>query len=105
MVLQTVHAVTPANVVSDLLNQAIAYVQSRAAAQDGIIGDQGYRRLGADALTLWVYDANNHHLTWGVLGAALQALRDYMSQHGHAFGTVSFSVFDGENQTGQGFIG
>ncbi len=103
--MQAVAAVTPANVVADLLDQAIAYVQNQAALQDGIIGTAGYRRLGAQALTLLAEDANHHQLTWGVLGAALQAVKEYMSQSGNSFGTAYFSIYDGDNQTGKGSIG
>lgn len=105
VVLQTVSAVTPANVVSDLLDQAITYVQTQAASHDGIIGPAGYRMLGARALTLFAQDANNHQLTWGVLGSALLAVKDYMSQSGHSFGTAWFQIFDGDNQTGTCSIG
>ena len=103
--MQFVTAVTPPTAVFDLLNQAIAYVQATAATADGDIGGEGYRRLGAQALTLSARDANNHHLTWGVLGAALEAVRDYMIQSGHGFGTAYFQIYDGDNQTGQGSIG
>lgn len=50
-------------------------------------------------------DANHHQLTWGVLGAALQAIKEYMSQSGTSFGTAYFSIYDGDNQTGKGSIG
>jgi len=104
MQMQAVAAVAPANAVSDLLDQAISYVQNQAALHDRIIGTAGYRRLGAQALTLLAGDANHHQLTWGVLGAALQAVKEYMSQSGNSFGTAYFSIFDGDNQTGKGSI-
>ena len=54
--------------------------------------------------TLHVENANNHQLTWGVLAAALGALRDYVvTQNGGGPGT--FEIFDGENQVGKGTIG
>lgn len=101
-----VQTVANPRVISDLLDQAITYVQNYISTnQDGLIGSSGYRRLGGDAITLSAYDANNHQLTWGVLGAALQAVRDFMSQSGNSFGMVYFAIFDGENQTGEGRIG
>lgn len=99
-----VQPITPASVVSNLLDRAIEAVQAIAAAHDGIIGPNGYRWLGARGLTLRAVDANNHQLTWGVLGAALEAVRDYMDHRGHSFGTAYFKIFDGENQTGEGSI-
>ena len=105
VVLQTIQAVSQPHVVSDLLTQAISYVQNIAATQDGIIGPDGYRRLGGNALTLKAYDANDHQLTWGVLGAALEAVRDYRAQSGNCFGIVVFKIFFWEKQPGPGSLG
>ena len=88
-----------------MLDRAISDIRNHINIhQDGEIGDNGFRRLGGDALTLTANDANNHHLTWGVLGAALEAVKNYMSQSDNRFGMVYFSIFDGENQTGHGSI-
>lgn len=59
--------------------------------------------LGENGYQLRVNNANNHQTTYGVLGAAVAALSDYMSQHGCATGT--FSIHDGLNQVGEGTIG
>lgn len=49
-----------------------------------------------------VSNANNHQTTWGVLAAALTALSDYMSLT--AFGEATFTIHDGGNLVGQGFV-
>lgn len=53
---------------------------------------------------LRIINTNNHQLTWGVLGAAIDALRDYMSQAVTGPGESWFSIFDGQNEVGMGTI-
>lgn len=53
---------------------------------------------GSQELT--VSDANGHQVTWGVLGAAVVALRGFMQERG--YGRVRFRIFDGENRVGTG---
>ena len=55
-------------------------------------------------LTMTVRNANNHQTTWGVLGAACWALKDFVSARG-AFQTIVFSIYDGVNQVATGTIG
>ena len=50
-------------------------------------------------------NANNHQQTWGVLGAALDAVGLFMRQNGGGAGTAIFSIFDGTNMVGTGSIG
>ena len=62
-------------------------------------------------LFIWEYqglspkerNANNHQTTWGVLGAAIEAIAGCMDQNG--FGGGSFNIFDGGNEVGEGIIG
>ena len=49
-------------------------------------------------------NTNNHQLTWGVLGAAIDALGEYMHQAVTGPGEGWFSVFDGQNEVGMGTI-
>ena len=56
---------------------------------------------GSPIVVLW--NANNHQLTYGVAGAAIAALRDYMVQE-DVSGTLSFDIWDGDNQVGAGLI-
>ncbi|KAI4125041.1 MAG: hypothetical protein LQ347_005505, partial [Umbilicaria vellea] len=50
-------------------------------------------------LTLSALNANNHQMTWGVLGAAIQALLNLMWTQ-NWWGAATSTVFDGENQVG-----
>ena len=54
-------------------------------------------------LSLMVWNANNHQTTWGVLGAAIEAIVGHMNQNN--FGGASFNIFDGSNEVGEGIIG
>ena len=58
---------------------------------------------GDDDVELYMRNANNHQQTWGVVGAAIGALQDYMNQNG--FGQATFNVFDGGTEVGVGKIG
>ena len=70
---------------------------------DGPIGDGQLSWSGNSGVALSVENANNHQLTWGVLGVALQGLMSLMG--GGGYGTASFVIFDGSNEVGQGSIG
>ena len=59
--------------------------------------------LVANGFGLLTWDSNNHQQTWGVLGAALEALEDYM--RGAGYGQVLFTIVDGPNQVGEGMLG
>lgn len=48
-------------------------------------------------------NANNHQMTYGVLGKALHVLADWMSASGDAL--VRYEVWDGDNLVGKGLVG
>ena len=54
-------------------------------------------------MILTVAHANNHQLTWGVLGAALQGVEPFMTDN-DARDAVNFDILDGDYQTRQGSI-
>lgn len=56
--------------------------------------------LGGVGVNAW--NADNHQLTWGVLGAALTALLDYMRIFGN--GAITFNIFDGTHMVGHGTV-
>ena len=60
-------------------------------------GDAGV----ANGVELETWDSNNHQQTWGVLGAALEALDDYMRVRG-GYGAAQFTILDGQNEVGVG---
>ena len=59
--------------------------------------------IGERGLVLKVANSNNHQATWGVLGAALTALQDYMRSQ-DAWGTAEFTIFDGKYEVGKGTL-
>lgn len=56
-----------------------------------------------DAVDLQTSDAGGHHTTWGVLGAAVKALLDFV-QYFSFNGGMKFSIHDGPNQVGSGNV-
>lgn len=48
----------------------------------------------------FVKNQNNHQITWGVLGSAVEALTNFMVLYG--FGPVLIRIYDGINEVGQG---
>lgn len=48
------------------------------------------------------WNANNHQLTYGVVCEALNALLDYMGQHGYS--AARFDIYDGQNEVGEGMV-
>lgn len=55
-------------------------------------------------LAIHVWNANNHQITWGVLGAAVHALQDFMFHTQH-WGGARFDIYDGQNMVAQGLLG
>ena len=51
---------------------------------------------------MYTRNGAHHQLTWGVLGAAMEALISEMGANG--YGPASFLIFDGQNQVGEGLI-
>ena len=48
-------------------------------------------------------NSDNHQTTWGVLGAAVTASENHMSQN--YYGAASFTIIDGMVEVGKGVIG
>lgn len=55
-------------------------------------------------LALHVWNINNHQVTWGVLGAALVGLQDFMRAKA-VWAEASFYVYDGGVEVGAGVLG
>lgn len=53
---------------------------------------------------LHAWNENNHQMSWGVLGAAIQAVQDCMLNI-EEWGTATFSIWDGETEVGFGVLG
>ena len=69
---------------------------------DGLIEDGTFhfKEYGAGWLS---FNADNHQQTWGVVGAAIEALAQYMITHA-IYGWATFRIFDGQNQVGHGSL-
>ena len=86
-----------------LLSQAVIAVHFHIEAHgDGDVPSGEAKWAGNDGVALRVMNANNHQLTWGVLGVALQGVMSMMGSG--AFGKASFVIFDGPNMVGSGVI-
>lgn len=48
------------------------------------------------------WNSNNHQTTWGVMGATLGALREFMNEYG--WGAARFTIFDGVKEIGEGIV-
>ena len=81
-------------------NTVVDIIQTRG---DGLLSAGGVVWTGTDGLTIEAANANNHQTSCGVMGAAIQALRDYMSSNG--WGGATFNIYDGVNEVGAGVIG
>lgn len=58
--------------------------------------------MGVGGIHLTVWDANNHQVTYGVLGGVIVAVEGVMAQNG--YGEASFRVYDGDNWVGKGIV-
>lgn len=94
----------------------MAYITEHIALhQDSNIPNGSFEWHGFQNLAFQILNANNHQITWGVLGAAVTGLRDYFLSSPSAPGRLSegnpdgyavyFSVKDGQNVVGMGSLG
>ena len=92
--------------VSTFLHECLDAVQSAIDnGQTGLIPSDGwYGPLGRRGLRILVFSEVDYQTTYGVLHSALEALINWMSSAGHAFGTGTFTIWDGEHQVGHGSI-
>lgn len=87
----------------DLLNDAHTNIMDRIEILgDGDIsgGSCAYNQVG---LALRARNANNHQTTWAVLGAAIDALMDYMGDSGFE-GACTSAIHHGYYEVGPGAL-
>ena len=60
------------------------------------------RQVANCALRLW--NANNHMLTWEVVGLVIVGLLDYVEMRTSLAPALVMKIFDGPNQVGEGVI-
>lgn len=93
----------PGAATATLIDETIASVlQHIRLAGDGVIPNGMSTWQGTGGAFMKTWNSNNHQTTWGVFGAALGALREFQSEHG--WGAASFTIFDGVNEVGKGYI-
>ena len=91
--------------VHKLLQSAVKSLNRRVDHKaDGELEDGVFEWLGEPNLRLHANDANDHHLTYGVLSAALQAVDNWMSSPGNFHQLAHFQIFDGDNQVGHAYL-
>ena len=82
--------------------------QQALAGGDGAVA-KGAFQYGISDAQVYAANSNNHQVTLGVLGAALQALSDYFTCLQNSYkipaGMVQFTVVDGDNEVARGFFG
>ena len=97
--------------VTNLLDAANDYITTHISLyQDSNIAGGSFEWTGANNLLLQIVNTNNHQVTWGVLGAAVEALGNFMrlwppgkeAALGYA---VYFTITDGGTQVGVGTLG
>lgn len=88
-------------VTVDAHNDVLGWVSEHG---DSVLA-QGYVTYEEYGLQLHFENANNHQLTWGVVGSATFALWGYvnwLTSTWGAVGAITFEVFDGLAQVGTG---
>ena len=53
----------------------------------------------------YIESASRHNVTYGVAGAALLGLTQWMASRANEYGDVTFQINDGPNWVGNGYIG
>ena len=90
--------------IASLIDETTASVlQHIRIAGDGVIPNGVATWHGTEWTIMETWNSKNHQTTWGVLGAALDALKDFMNENG--WGAASFTVFDGVREVGEGYVG
>lgn len=97
----TISQVTFQGPITEMLLAAYDTVRNYQAQQDlGLVPGGEFVQEGTGAV-LRVWNADNHQLTWGVVGVVVTGLLDLISLRPHA-PTVVFKIFDGVHQVGMG---
>ncbi|CAD6594449.1 MAG: hypothetical protein ASARMPRED_000211 [Alectoria sarmentosa] len=100
-------ALEPTSSYATALNSSIAYIdQYIGTSGDGhITGGRQFLSTTSTGVQIYAEDAGRHHLTWGVLGVALQGLNAWMAGEENGYGDATFQINDGKNEVGDGYIG
>lgn len=91
--------------VLNMLNTAAGYLEESIREYGDIVipgGGVEYNSV-LTGTSFSTQNSNNHQQTFGVLAAAINALKDYMSRN--YYGRASFHIYDGFNEVGLGTVG
>lgn len=92
-------------VILDLIDDAYTNVMGHLSFhEDSVIADGKFFWAGKSGVNVHTVNVGNHQQTWGVLGAALFALGDFMFRIGMEAGACYFTIIDENNQVGRGAI-
>ena len=103
IILNLMSTTRPGGAIHEMLlesyNSIVAHLHSSG---DGLMpGGIFHRRNSVSGLEIFCVNSNNHQLTWGVLGAALNALEDFMNEN-QMWSAATFGIYDGPNYVGVG---
>lgn len=88
-------------IILDSYNVVVEHLHSSG---DGLLPNGLFHQIDSvTGLDLLCVNTDNHQITWGVLGAALSALEDFMNEH-QIYTAARFSIFDGIALVGVGSI-
>lgn len=90
--------------VPDMLVACFTEIMTHIVVFGDSVVSNGVFSWTAGNLAIHVWNANNHQITWGVLGAAVHALEDFMFHTQH-WGGASFDIYDGQNMVARGLLG
>lgn len=102
-VILTLTQLLPGNTIMDILQDSYSMVSGRLDSVGDTVISNGLFNWEYQGYSLRVWHANNHQTTWGVLGAAIEAIADFMTQYG--FARATFNIYDGGNEVGEGVLG
>lgn len=107
VIIELIRNLQPNDILSVLANALFDIQDHIAQHGDGLLqhGIFMFNLLAAENVDCHFYAANtnNHQLTWGVVGSAVQALSNYMLTESNA-GVATFTIFDGGTEVGFGSI-
>lgn len=103
-VLITMAESIPGSKVPDMLVACFTAIRTHIGVfGDGVVSP-GVFSWSVTDLAMHVWNDNNHQITWGVLGAAVHALEDFMFSR-QEWGGANFEIYDGQNKVAQGVLG
>ena len=90
--------------IQSLLETLSDYIETHIAqAGDGVLTTGEIEFYADNGVEFHSWNTNNHQQTYGVLGAAVEALRDFMGERGIV--GASWWVYDAGTEVGAGTIG